>query len=121
MSDNSTTVSNVKVAHIRPEYNDLNEWMRDSNNVYIGRRGIVFINGTRFPLMDSVWCNPYKIEKHGDRDEVLALYKEYILDKINNDDVALELLLFLRGKNLGCWCAPEPCHGNILKDIIEMY
>ena len=40
-----SSVVNVKVAHIRPKYNDLEEWTKDPNNVYIGRAGIVFING----------------------------------------------------------------------------
>lgn len=38
------SVVNVKVANIRPRYNNLAEWMADENNVYIGRKGIVFIN-----------------------------------------------------------------------------
>ena len=23
----------------------------------------------------------------------------------------------LRGKTLGCWCAPKPCHGDVLLEI----
>jgi hypothetical protein len=44
-----TTVVCVKVDFIRPEYKNLEEWMRNPNNVYIGRSGVVFINGERFP------------------------------------------------------------------------
>ena len=25
----------------------------------------------------------------------------------------------LRGKALGCWCAPEPCHADVLKAAVE--
>ena len=25
----------------------------------------------------------------------------------------------MKGKNLGCWCKPEACHGDILLDIIN--
>ncbi len=25
----------------------------------------------------------------------------------------------MKGKNLGCWCAPEPCHGNILLELLS--
>lgn len=42
-------VVNVKVAHIRPKYNNLKEWMEDENNEYVGRGGVVFVNGERFP------------------------------------------------------------------------
>ena len=39
----TTKIANVKVANIRPRYNDLEDWMRDTiNNVYIGRRGVRF-------------------------------------------------------------------------------
>lgn len=43
------SVVNVKVAFIRPEYQNLKEWMQDDKNVYIGRKGIVFVDGKRFP------------------------------------------------------------------------
>lgn len=26
----------------------------------------------------------------------------------------------LEGKNLGCWCKPEACHGDILVELIEI-
>jgi hypothetical protein len=42
------SVVNCKVNHIRPKYNDLKEWMNDTNNIYIGRSGIVFIDGKRW-------------------------------------------------------------------------
>jgi len=25
----------------------------------------------------------------------------------------------LKDKVLGCWCAPEPCHGDVLKELTE--
>ena len=59
MSD-ITKVVNCKVKYIRPEFKDLKEWMDGFNNVYIGRGGIVFINGTRFPPKGSPFCNPFK-------------------------------------------------------------
>lgn len=27
----------------------------------------------------------------------------------------------MKGKNLGCWCHPEPCHEDILLELIEKY
>lgn len=32
-----------------------------------------------------------------------------------------EQLLELEGKNLGCWCKPEACHGDILVKLIDEY
>ena len=68
---NKTTLVNVKVKNIRPIYDNLEEWMKDSNNIYIGRKGVVFINGIRFPKENSIWCNPYKIDKNNDREQVI--------------------------------------------------
>lgn len=114
-------VVNVKVKNIRPDYENLEQWMNDPNNVYIGRRGVVFINGTRFPAQDSVWCNPFKIGKDGDRDQVLELYENYIKDKLIGNFELVDDLLNLNNKNLGCWCSPEPCHGDILIKLINIF
>ena len=115
------SVVNCKVKHIRPEYTDLQDWMNDENNIYIGRRGVVFINKNRFPEKSSNFANPYKIGKDGTREEVLEKYKEYIIDKINNDHELMRELNSMKGKTLGCWCFPERCHGNILLELIESH
>jgi hypothetical protein len=109
-------VVNVKVKYIRPTYDNLKEWMEDKNNVYIGRRGVVFIDGVRYPKDDSVWANPFIIGKDGGRDKVINAYEKYINEKIENKEVNLD---DLRGKVLGCWCCPEPCHGDILMKLLK--
>lgn len=60
------------------------------------------------------WGNPYVIGQHGTRQEVLAKYKQHI--SVRGD--LLQALLELRGKRLGCWCAPLPCHGDILLELL---
>ena len=107
-----TTIVNVKVKYIRPIYNNLKEWMKDPNNVYIGRRGVVFIDGERFPKRDSKWANPFKINKNTTREKVIQQYRDYITNIMNNDDFHE-----LKGKNLGCWCKPEGCHGDVLAEL----
>lgn len=119
--ESNTLVCNVKVKNIRPEYDNLKEWMYNSDNVYIGRKGIVFIDGERFPKSDSIWANPFKINDEDDRNIVLKKYKKYMIKKINNDDNLKKKLLKLKGKNLGCWCHPEACHGDILIKLIDKY
>jgi len=106
----------VKVKNIRPKYKDLKEWCDDPNNLYIGRRGIVFIDGERYPKIDSPWANPYKIDKDNNREDVLKEYEEYIKNKINLTDLNLN---DLKGKVLGCWCHPEKCHGDILIKLLN--
>lgn len=121
------SVINVKVANLRksePRRENLREWMKDEENVYIGRAGIVFIDNVRFPKESSIWANPYKVgDKKGqyEREESLKLYESYIREKIKGSESMKEELLKLKGKNLGCWCKPEGCHGDILMKILEEY
>ncbi len=65
-------------------------------DVYIGR--------------PSKWRNPYKIGRDGDRAEVIAKFEAYIMGRPD----LLAQLPELRGKRLGCHCAPLPCHGDVL-------
>ena len=115
------SVVNCKVKYIRPKYNNLMEWMNDENNVYIGRKGIVFINDKRFPEYSSNFSNPYKIGKDGTREEVIIKYKEYIMKRLMNEKSLVNELISLQDKNLGCWCCPEMCHGDILLELIEHF
>ncbi len=110
---------NVKVANIRPHFNNLKEWCENSNNVYIGRKGIVFVDKKRYPTQDSIWCNPYKIGKDGDRAQCLQKYENFIRNRLEVESGLKDELKKLKDKNLGCWCAPEPCHGNVLLKILE--
>lgn len=119
MSKVKMSVVNCKVKYIRPKYNNLKEWIEDENNVYIGRAGVVFIDKQRFPKYASPFCNPFRIRKDGSRDEVIQQYKKYIVERIENEPEFKAMLLLLRGKNLGCWCSPEICHGDILLEIIN--
>ena len=110
------SVVNCKVKFIRPKYQNLREWMDDPDNVYIGRAGVVFIDGERFPKKASVFANPFKVGKHGTREEVIAKYEDYIRGKL---DTIRDDFTNLGGKNLGCWCHPEPCHGDVLLRLLE--
>ena len=114
-----TTIVNVKVKHIRPTYNTLQDWMTHPQHEYIGRCGIVFINKERFPKKTSLFHNPFKIDKDNTREDVIKKYKKYIKQKIKNDNKFKNELLNLKNKNLGCWCHPEPCHGDVLLKIIK--
>lgn len=117
----NTKIKNVKVKYIRPEYNNLKDWCNGENNFYVGRKGIVFINGERYPKKDSAFANIYKVGRDGTLDEVLIKYKIYIEDKIIHNPELLEELRKMEGGNLGCWCFPEKCHSNILVELMEKY
>ena len=72
---------------------------RAQYDVYIGR--------------PSKWGNPYRIGPDGDRTEVIRKYREHVMNSLD----LLKDLRLLRGKVLGCWCAPNPCHGDVLAEL----
>lgn len=113
-------VVNVKVKYIRPRYNNLKEWMEDKNNIYIGRKHVVFIDGKRYPDEQSIWANPFKIGT-GNRADMIKRYEKYIREKIETGEITKDQLMGLKNKTLGCWCKPEACHGDVLKKIVGEY
>ena len=81
----------------------------DGFDEYIGRPM------PRHRLKASVFANPYVIGRDGDRDAVIARYREYL----RQCPELVEKAKALRGKRLGCWCAPNACHGDILAAIAD--
>ena len=81
--------------------------MRDEYDIYIGRAS------PRKGLKASVWANPFKIGRDGTRAEVIAKYRAYLQTRPD----LLAHLAELRGKRLACWCAPEPCHGDVRAEL----
>lgn len=62
------------------------------------------------------WGNPFVIGKDGTRENVIAKYREWLLAK-GNEHMVTEAQKHLRGKTLGCWCAPKACHGDVLVEV----
>ena len=76
---------------------------RSSYDIYIGRPG--------------PWGNPFAIGKDGTREEVIARYEEWIRTQPD----LMARLPELRGKVLGCWCSPYPCHGDVLQKLLREF
>lgn len=74
---------------------------KDPYDIYIGR--------------PSKWGNPFVIGEHGTRTKVIKMYREWI----KNQSELLKELPSLKGKILGCWCKPLPCHGDILLELLN--
>ncbi len=70
--------------------------IRQAHDVYIGR--------------PSIWGNPAKMAREKDRDQAIAFYVGWIVQQPD----LLAQLGELRGKLLGCYCAPKRCHGDVL-------
>lgn len=81
---------------------------KEDYDVYIGR-GRCPRTGER-----GRWGNPFRIGRDGDRKEVIAKYRLWLCKEIEAERIDLAELASLHGKVLGCWCAPEPCHGEVL-------
>lgn len=109
----STIVVNIKKKYLTERgFRNFDHWNADPNHVYIGR-SMTWVKGCT-TARKSKWANPFTVKEHG-RDGCIEKYKEYI---INNESLYGDLEE-LMNKELGCWCAPEPCHGNILVMLLE--
>lgn len=78
----------------------VNKYHKVPFDVYIGR--------------GSPWGNPYPIGEDS-RETVIRKYEEYL--RANRK--LLERLEELQGRSLGCYCAPAPCHGDILAAFVD--
>jgi hypothetical protein len=77
----------------------------------------------------SALGNPFKVKPHGtyERNEsVFVMYRQWLWREMQNKDgnVFKELLRLKKiaeqgPLNLACWCAPEACHGEVIKKAIE--
>ncbi len=70
------------------------------NAVYIGR--------------PTKWSNPFVMGYHGTRREVIAKYRAWLQ---THPDLIAAAKQELAGKDLVCFCAPLPCHGDVLLEI----
>jgi hypothetical protein len=71
--------------------------------------GAVYIGRPILGLPRSKWEDPYKIGRDGTRKEVITKYERHLYDS-----GLINQMHELRGRDLVCWCAPEPCHGDVL-------
>lgn len=85
-----TTVVNIKKG----------EWY----DVYIGRPG--------------KWGNPFILNKYArNRTQTVERFRKWITE--GDGQHLLADLDELRGKRLGCYCAPRKCHGDVLAELAD--
>ncbi|MFI9330296.1 DUF4326 domain-containing protein [Kitasatospora sp. NPDC052868] len=97
-----TTVVNLKGHRDDPGFADV---------VYVGRpmhRGGWRLAGS--PL----YC-PFRPGPDLTRAQMLVRYRAHLLARPE----LLALVPALRGHRLGCWCAPLPCHADVLAELAE--
>lgn len=85
--------------------------LHEDFDVYIGRA--VPEHGIR----GSKWGNPFVMtdDSEAERERVVAAYREWV---VTQPDL-MSSLEELRGRRLGCWCAPKHCHGDVLVELVE--
>lgn len=75
----------------------------------------------------SVLGNPFNVQTHG-RLDAIAMYRDWLIERLNEpDSPQLAMLRYLTelsirpglGVHLVCHCAPAPCHGDVLAELIE--
>ncbi len=71
-------------------------------------RGIVRVD------RETKWGNAFRIGPDGTRAEVIERYRRDLWRRIRAGEVDLDELAALDGRNLVCWCAPLPCHADVL-------
>lgn len=93
----------VKVVNVRTEKYD----------VYIGRKI------ASYP--ESIFYNPFKLKDYkgkNPRFQCLGDFIHYFNQKVKDSEFKKQVLE-LKGKTLGCWCKPLPCHGDVITDFIK--
>ena len=84
--------------------------------VYVGRRWTM--GGwdlPKHPLYNPFAYDTPSRRRDGTRAQVMAKYRVYLLQRPD----LLALIPGLRGRALACWCAPEPCHADVLAELAE--
>ena len=102
-------VSIRKANLINRGFRNFKDWNSHHSNLYIGRDNN-YVPG----IIGSKWQNPFQIKKYG-LAQCLILYEK----KIRNDPDLMNAIPELNGKELGCWCKPSACHGDILIKLFK--
>lgn len=71
-----------------------------AGDVYIGR--------------PSRFGNPFVVGKDGTRRQVIERFRNEAMT-----EVMVKSLAALEPRRLVCWCAPLPCHGDVLADALQ--
>lgn len=60
------------------------------------------------------WGNPFVVGRDGTQQECVDRFRHWLL---SNTAVTTAIKRELGGKDLVCWCAPKPCHADVLLEI----
>ena len=84
------------------------------DGVYIGRYS------KQHNLNQSIFANPYRVETSEERGKTIEKYRVWLLEQIASGTITKEDLMTLNNKKLVCYCKPLSCHGDVLKETVEL-
>lgn len=87
-------------------------------DVYIGRKGKGYTGYFGNPVVIGEVC-PVCGETHMSAGATLPCYSMYLKYRAMTDEEFEAKLESLRGKRLGCFCHPGPCHGDVILAYLE--
>lgn len=90
----------------------------DLYDVYIGRAGQGHNGYFGNPFRKHVTCSNC-LQVHQTAGDTLPCFESYFLKRIQSDSKFRQSVLALRGKTLGCFCAPLPCHGTVIAKWVD--
>lgn len=95
----------TKVANIKKD---------EPYDVYIGRPSPF---GNPFTHINSTFGDCKKVAT---REEAIAKYRTWFLEQLKSPEF-YQKVQALRGKTLGCFCKPLPCHGDVIVEYLETH
>jgi hypothetical protein len=100
----ANTMNNTKVVNL----------YKAKYTVYIGRPGKGKPN--------SIFGNPIALNRvcpecdaiHTAKGSTLKCYEKYLVRRLTQEPMFRAAVKALQGETLGCFCKPNPCHGDVL-------
>jgi len=108
----------VKVVNVR----DLDP---TAYNIYIGRSSSLskdLFEKNPYLIDGTDLGNPIRLEGEHTREESIAAHREFFLKNVGSYEKLMSTLESIASKRtvcLACWCAPKPCHGDVIADYIN--
>ena len=90
---------------------------KEKYDVYIGRPG----RGIPGPLGNPIMVNRECVicgGKHSDPGSTIPCFREYFTAMLDDPEYK-KLVESCRGKRIGCFCKPKPCHGDVIAEYLN--
>jgi len=97
-----TVVEYLNKDIVRPHLNRVVNIRKSSYDVYCGR--------------GSVYGNPFVMANKQDRETVIMRYTDYVM---RNEDLISAILKLKPEQRLGCFCAPQLCHCDVIAWLMD--